>query len=135
MNYCLLKHLGIIRSLLKPKLQFYFLRIDTSTPWKRLKIKGLEQYQYFHLAKWLQVPIIKERHCLEYHGNSKYRCAGMSVGVVISPCDIDLKDKGHIIVRKILKRQRPNSHESPFNIVAAVDLHNEFHANWKIICK
>ena len=78
----------------------------------------MEQYQYFHLAKWLQVPIIKERHCLEYHGNNKYRCAGMSVGVVISPCDIDLKDKGHIIVRKILKRQQPKSHESPFNIAA-----------------
>ena len=42
----------------------------------------------------------------------------MSVNIIDSPYDFDLKDKGHIIVRKILKRQQPKSHISPFNIAA-----------------
>ena len=70
------------------------------------------------MAKWLQVPIIKEGYCFEYDCDGKYRCAGMSVDVINSPYDFDLKDKGHIITRKILKRQQPNSHDSPFNIAS-----------------
>ena len=42
----------------------------------------------------------------------------MSVDVIISPYNFDLKDKGHIMIRKILKRQQPKSHDSPFNIIA-----------------
>ena len=42
----------------------------------------------------------------------------MSVDAIISPYNFDLKDKGHIIFRKVLKRQQPKSHNSPFNIAA-----------------
>ena len=95
-----------------------FIRLDASDPLKKLKIKGLEHYEYFHLAKWLQIPIIKEHYSPQISADNKYYCSGRSINIQISRDDFDLKDRGHLIFRKILKRRPPNSYGSPMNMAA-----------------
>ena len=94
-------------------------RIDVASPWRRLPIKQFKKYRYFHLAKWLEVPIIKEG--LETERDYKCFCAEQWIDVRISIKDFDLRDKGHLMIRRTPKienepPERRRSIGSPINI-------------------
>ena len=108
----------------------HIFRIDVHSPWRHLKIEGLEKYKYFHLAKWLRVPIVKEFRYSEritkpWQGQDhKLFCAGNCIDVHISRNEFDLRDNGYLMIRKIMKRKRSKSIGSPLTIHERTMLEN-----------
>ena len=63
-------------------------------------------YEYFHLAKWLRVPILKEKTEEDIKDYKIFR-AGTYIDVRVTNVDFILRNKGHLIMRRTVKDQKP----------------------------
>ena len=71
-----------------------------------MKIKGYEKYEYFHLAKWLGVPLIREKTEEDKKDYKIFR-AGTYIDVRVTNVDFILRNKGHLIMRRTVKDDKP----------------------------
>ena len=64
-------------------------------------------YEYFHLAKWLGVPLIKEQTEEDTKDYKIFR-AGTYIDVRVTNADFILRNKGHLIMRRTVKDDKPS---------------------------